>query len=259
MGSATADSRSGIKLFEACINSNLRSFLHSVTPTLEPYTVAKPGGYSGRVPELGRCFFLVDLWNHFYPLSAYGVGTPVRLPSGQEIEQYFVPYLSAIQLHTISDFTSCNEIMVGNNLFDANNYGWCSAADNWNGQYATTSLARYDSPRYPIGHVPAMNKKDLTTCFLTYHSLSTLEDRTPFDSKDPLTLPPIGLATHKTDGDVWTSANSGDQELTTSLVGAADSWLKKLDVQHHDFNYFLNSNRNLIHYRSLTEASTSAV
>lgn len=41
MGSATADSRSGIKLFEACINSNLRSFLHSVTPTLEPYTVAK--------------------------------------------------------------------------------------------------------------------------------------------------------------------------------------------------------------------------
>lgn len=67
----------------------------------------QPGGYSGRVPELGRCFFLVDLWNHFYPLSAYGVGTPVRLPSGQEIEQYFVPYLSAIQLHTISDFTSC--------------------------------------------------------------------------------------------------------------------------------------------------------
>ncbi|BAS90179.1 Os04g0528000, partial [Oryza sativa Japonica Group] len=93
-------------------------------------------------------------------------------------------------------------------------------------RYATTSLARYDSPRsmnggpcfqyfecdspyermpladkvyelcynfpplsylssielspsswmsvfwYPIGHVPAMNKKDLTTCFLTYHSLN---------------------------------------------------------------------------------------
>jgi hypothetical protein len=91
------------------------------------------------------------------------------------------------------------------------------------------------------------------------HCEHFIVDRTPFDSKDPLTLPPIGLATHKTDGDVWTSANSGDQELTTSLVGAADSWLKKLDVQHHDFNYFLNSNRNLIHYRSLTEASTSAV
>uniref|UniRef100_A0A0E0KT20 Uncharacterized protein n=1 Tax=Oryza punctata TaxID=4537 RepID=A0A0E0KT20_ORYPU len=313
MGSATVHSGSSIKLFEACTHSNLRSFLHSVTPTLEAYIVAKPGGYSGRVPDLGRCFYLVDLWNHFYPLSAYGVGTPVRLPSGQEIEQYFVPYLSAIQLYTISDFTSCNEIVIGNNLFDANNYVWCSAADNWNGQYATTSLARYDSPRsmngrpcfqyfecdtpyermpladkvyelcynfpplsylnsielspsswmsvfwYPIGHVPAMNKKDLSTCFLTYHSLSTLEDHTPFDSKDPLTLPPIGLATHKTDGDVWTNADSGDQELTTSLVGAADSLLKKLDVQHHDFNYFLNSNRNLIHYRSLTEASTSAV
>ncbi|KAF0893461.1 hypothetical protein E2562_025254 [Oryza meyeriana var. granulata] len=322
MGSATVDSGSGLNL--ECTPSNLRSFLHTVTPTLDAYTVGKPSCCSGRAADLGSYFYLVDLWNHFYPLSACGVSTPVHLPSGQEIDQYFVPYLSAIQLYTVSDFTlhktptgnGDSKIIVGN-LLEANNYGWCSAADYWNGQYATTSLESrggYDSPRsmrsggpcfqyfecdspyermpladkvyelynyfpplsslnsvelspsswisvfwYPIGHVPAMNKKDLTTCFLTYHSLSTIEDRTPLDSKDPVTLPPIGLATHKTDGDVWTSEDSGDQELATSLVGAADSWLKKLDVKHHDFDYFLNSNRSLVHYRSLTEASPSDV
>uniref|UniRef100_A0A0D9W7E2 Uncharacterized protein n=1 Tax=Leersia perrieri TaxID=77586 RepID=A0A0D9W7E2_9ORYZ len=308
MGSTDdVDYGSGAKL--EGVHSNLRSFLHSVTPTLEAYTVAKSNNYSGKTADLGRCFYLVDLWNHFYPLSACGVSTPVRLPTGQEIEQYFVPYLSAIQ----TPAGHGDNKMIVSNLFDTNNYDWCSKTDNWNCQYATTSLessGKSDSPRsnrsggpcfqyfecdspyervpladkvyqlcynsaplsslnslelspsswmsvfwYPIGHLPAMNKKDLTTCFLTYHSLSTLEDRTPLDSNDPFTLPPIGLATHKTDGNVWTSVDSGDQELTTYLVGAADSWLKKLGVQHHDFNYFLNSNRSLAHYRSLTEAS----
>ncbi|XP_006652545.1 uncharacterized protein LOC102716208 [Oryza brachyantha] len=316
MGSAIVDSGSGIKLEGTPSPSNLRSFLHSVTPTLEAYTVAKPNDYSGKSANLGRCFYLVDLWNFFYPLSECGVSTPVHLPSGEEINQYFVPYLSAIQLYTVSHFTLHNKMMAGN-LFDANNYGCCNAADNWSCQYATAALASWgisDSPRskrsegpcfeyfecdspyermpladkvyelyhnfpplsslnsielspaswmsvfwYPIGHVPRTNNKDLTTCFLTYHSLSTQEDSTPLYSKDRLTLPPIGLATHKTDGDVWTSADSGDQELATSLVGAADSWLKRLDVQHHDFNYFLNSNRSLIHYQSLTKASSSAI
>ncbi|KAG8065407.1 hypothetical protein GUJ93_ZPchr0004g38353 [Zizania palustris] len=111
---------------------------------------------------------------------------------------------------------------------------------------------------YPIGHVPMTTHKDLTTCFLTYHSLSTFEGSTPPDSKVALTLAPFGLATHKTDEDVWTSKDSGDQELVTSLVGATDSWLKKLGIKHHDFSYFLNNNKDIIHYRSITKASTSA-
>lgn len=53
-------------------------------------------------------------------------------------------------------------------------------------------------------------------------------------------LPPFGLATYKMQGDVWISGGSGeDQEKLVSLLHVAGSWLKQLNVQHHDFNYFL--------------------
>lgn len=52
-------------------------------------------------------------------------------------------------------------------------------------------------------------------------------------------LPPFGLATYKMQGSVWGSAKSGrDQERLMSLRSAADSWLKQLRVQHHDFDHF---------------------
>lgn len=53
-------------------------------------------------------------------------------------------------------------------------------------------------------------------------------------------LPPFGLATYKMQGQVWLSRRNGrDQERLISLLSVADSWLKQLRVQHHDFNYFL--------------------
>lgn len=54
-----------------------------------------------------------------------------------------------------------------------------------------------------------------------------------------ISLPPFGLATYKMQGNVWVSGNCGrDQERLVSLLSVADSWLKQLRVQHHDFNYF---------------------
>lgn len=45
-------------------------------------------------------FTLKDLWDCFNEWSAYGVGTPVTLESGDTVINYYVPYLSAIQLYT---------------------------------------------------------------------------------------------------------------------------------------------------------------
>jgi len=54
-----------------------------------------------------------------------------------------------------------------------------------------------------------------------------------------ITLPPFGLATYKMQGKLWVSGNGGrDQERLVSLLSVADSWLKQLMVQHHDFDYF---------------------
>lgn len=59
-----------------------------------------------------------------------------------------------------------------------------------------------------------------------------------------MSLPPFGLATYKMQGNVWVSGNRGrDQERLVSLLSVADSWLKQLRVQHHDFNYFTGIRR----------------
>ena len=57
-----------------------------------------------------------------------------------------------------------------------------------------------------------------------------------------ISLPAFGLATYKMQGSVWVSGNCGrDQERLVSLLSVADSWLKQLRVQHHDFNYFMGA------------------
>lgn len=140
--------------------------------------------------------------------------------------------------------------------------------------------------------------KDLSTCFLTYHTLSSsfqgtllsiinsigffhisafiflesfifilhllpkllfwlfylcidmdLDDDIENDERkrkegEGISLPSFGLATYKMQGNVWVSGNCGrDQERLVSLLSVADSWLKQLRVQHHDFNYFVGIRR----------------
>lgn len=53
-----------------------------------------------------------------------------------------------------------------------------------------------------------------------------------------MSLPPFGLATYKVKGSLWLNSETGDKETAASLYSAANSWLKQLGVQHHDFTYF---------------------
>ncbi|KAF8413932.1 hypothetical protein HHK36_001928 [Tetracentron sinense] len=109
---------------------------------------------------------------------------------------------------------------------------------------------------YPIYHIPTgRTVKDLSTSFLTYHTLSSsFQDMGPEEEAgsaerkrkpgEGIALPPFGLATYKMQGSLWVSSESGgDQERLMSLFCAADSWLKQLRVQHHDFNYFTGIRR----------------
>lgn len=163
------------------------------------------------------------------------------------------------------------------------------------GMIGSLTLLRWKNCRYPIYHIPmGRTIKDLLTCFLTFHTLSSsfqgiipfvlwtteftiayipfqfqtlfftllvsirnilysisfiscpdmdLEDDMENCSRkrkegENISLPPFGLATYKMQGDVWISDRSGrDQERLMSLFSVADSWLKQLGVQHHDFNY----------------------
>jgi hypothetical protein len=106
---------------------------------------------------------------------------------------------------------------------------------------------------YPIYRIPTgPTLKDLDACFLTYHSLHTpvggthivqspitnLVTSGDMDGVCKLSLPVFGLASYKFKGYLWAPNTGCDRHLVNSLLQAADSWLRHLEVNHPDFLFF---------------------
>ncbi|KAH9327150.1 hypothetical protein KI387_007328, partial [Taxus chinensis] len=87
---------------KACCN--LDRFLESTTPTVPlqylPKTITK--GWRASEAKCVPFFTLGDLWESFNEWSAYGAGVPIVLNGSDTVIQYYVPFLSAIQLYTRS-------------------------------------------------------------------------------------------------------------------------------------------------------------
>ncbi|KAJ8749305.1 hypothetical protein K2173_018787 [Erythroxylum novogranatense] len=309
--------------------SSLDFFLQCTTPVVQSQFLPK-----SEIRNLNRLwhpwerdaveyFTLGDLWNRFDEWSAYGAGVPIVLDNGETLFQYYVPYLSAIQIFTSSSSVnglreetesgdgetrdsfsdSCSYESESDKLyrwdgcsseeggFEQDNhwhlkdrlgylyfqyfersapYGRVPLMDKINElarRYpGLMSLRSVDlSPAswmsvawYPIYHIPmGRTIKDLSTCFLSYHTLSSSfqdmdmeeedDDESPKGKRKTggtISLQPFGLATYKMQGNVWVAGNGGrDQERLVSLLSVADSWLKQLGVQHHDFNFFAGTRR----------------
>ncbi|KAK4777439.1 hypothetical protein SAY87_017626 [Trapa incisa] len=309
------------------MHSNLSSFLRCTTPTVRSQFLSKTD-----MRGLNRLWYpwerekvdyftLSDFWHCYDEWSAYGAGVPI-LTNGETLVQYYVPYLSAIQI-----FTSRSSL---SSLREEADAGDCEARDSFSDSWTDVSssedggseadnswplndrlghlylqyfeksapyvrvplmdkiheLARRHpglmslrsvdlSPAswmavawYPIYHIPmGRTIKDLSTCFLTYHTLSSsfedmdcMEEGQGMDEcdkvskrkeelivKEGIPVPPFGLASYKMQGNVWVPPGSKswrDHERLTSLLSVADSWLKQLQVQHHDFDYFMGSRRS---------------
>ncbi|MQM11716.1 hypothetical protein Taro_044624 [Colocasia esculenta] len=92
---------------------NLDRFLESTTPVVSAQYFPKFSRELG-VQASTRCwrngetmkfhpyFSLGDLWESFREWSAYGAGVPLTLNGGDSVIQYYVPYLSGIQLYVYS-------------------------------------------------------------------------------------------------------------------------------------------------------------
>ncbi|KAK4423540.1 hypothetical protein Salat_1936800 [Sesamum alatum] len=80
---------------------NLERFLESVTPTVPAQYLSKMTVRSWRTcdVEFQPFFVLSDLWESFKEWSAYGVGVPIILNDRDGVVQYYVPYLSGLQLY----------------------------------------------------------------------------------------------------------------------------------------------------------------
>ncbi|KAK2635240.1 hypothetical protein Ddye_030032 [Dipteronia dyeriana] len=82
--------------------SNLERFLGSITPSVQALYLSKTT-MSGRRTcdqEYQPYFVLGDLWESFKEWSAYGAGVPLILNDSDSVVQYYVPYLSGIQIYS---------------------------------------------------------------------------------------------------------------------------------------------------------------
>ncbi|XP_058091436.1 uncharacterized protein LOC131237594 [Magnolia sinica] len=82
-------------------SSNLDRFLESTTPSVPAQYLSKTRmrGWRTCDVEFHPYFTLGDLWESFKEWSAYGAGVPLLLNGSDCVIQYYVPYLSGIQIY----------------------------------------------------------------------------------------------------------------------------------------------------------------
>lgn len=295
--------------------SNLHRFLQHTTPRVFSQSLSETclrGLCSQGTKDCEKNFFsLTDLWDRFDEWSAYGAGVPILLNSRETVMQYYVPYLSGIQLYASAEsglsFKSRRRLgddSDGSEMdYRDSNSETCSSDGEvervsgpatWSSldvseriQPGETLLFEYFESAAPSHRVPLFDKvrnlagqfsgmktlcsndisesswlsvawypiyripmgptlKDLTACFLTYHSLSTscTGDANALNGTHSMCgtqmlLHPFGLSGYKFRGPVWTLAGARDRHQTTSLLKSSDDWLRRLHVRHPDFDYFM--------------------
>lgn len=345
--------------FSGRSDSNLKRFLVHTTPTLScqhfSKTCVRDLSLKGCIASSRYFFSLRDLWDSFDEWSAYGAGVPIVLNGKETVMQYYVPYVSALQLYSnsasgmlstnrrLGDDSDGSEMDFRDTSSEASSDGepekayahdgrtgfsqlrgdfgvHCGQASirNWHGQWSSVGVADdeerwqlempesliyeyfesvapsfrvplYDKIEelarqfpalktlrsnelsrsswlsvawYPIYRIPTgPTLKDLAACFLTYHRLSTLlpglskgiagnmsRESSVSLSKHQVALHPFGLATYKFRGAIWTSNGVADRHDAVMLQRSSDEWLKRLHVQHPDYEYFV-SHSNSVQFR----------
>ncbi|KAG2384974.1 uncharacterized protein HKW66_Vig0120660 [Vigna angularis] len=309
--SSSSFSTSSFTCFSATSPSNLQRFLQCVTPRV-PSQILPKSCFNDLNPlwqPLGKekveYFTLQDLWDCYYEWSAYGAGTPVMLEDGETVTQYYVPYLSAMQIY-------CNKSVAASRNRREDSDGVEFESDSWSEDSSSDNLSRslsnnsskswedavsedsccdqegswlrdnklgylylqYTEMASPYSRVPLAEKIDelarthpalltlksvdlspaswmAVSWFLAYCAMECDEMEIGNDlccsnegenckkqKNDHVSLLPFGLATYKMQGDVWLNTDPYDNESISCLYSAADSWLKQLNVHHHDFNFF---------------------
>ncbi|XP_025796149.1 uncharacterized protein LOC112876285 isoform X3 [Panicum hallii] len=288
---------------------NLERFLTSTTPSVPAQYLPKTRlrlRRSGDAMDSRPYFCLGDLWESFREWSAYGAGVPLVLNGRDSVIQYYVPYLSAIQLYADPSRPASrnSESSIENDVdrlrvsaVEATHRLENGGLQSDDGEPAASSsfpMFEYLEKDPPYGREPLTDKvstladrfpalktfkscdllpsswmsvawypiyriptgptlKDLDACFLTFHCLATpCKDCDPSMPACPgfgginrcanatgkLSLPIFGLAPYKFRASIWASDGTQERERVTLLMQEADSWLRRIRVDHPDFRFF---------------------
>ncbi|XP_052882770.1 uncharacterized protein LOC108471750 [Gossypium arboreum] len=254
-------------------HSNLQCFLQCITP------IVKKCNKSSKEEAEKEGFKLSEVWESYSEWSAYGVAVPILLNNGDRVVQYYSPTLSALQLYTSTliddklwgkdknDKTSSNDnrSCLGSNVAknDDNSCNIQTTADRCGYLYCqydetTTPYDRVPftekvSELYPVYQIPtAINVKELSACFVTYHPLFSLPQASENmklevekvegkkSKEEEMCLPPFAMVSYKMFGTLWTNPKTTDSDIALRHRTAACCWLKQLNFHHHDFNFFMS-------------------
>ncbi|KAK9115441.1 hypothetical protein Syun_022238 [Stephania yunnanensis] len=102
VAAAASDKSQETDNFKSSALNNLDRFLESTTPSVAAHYLSTKRMRSCDV-EYHPYFSLHDLWESFKEWSAYGAGVPFILNHSDSVVQYYVPYLSAIQIYGYGD------------------------------------------------------------------------------------------------------------------------------------------------------------
>ncbi|MED6217545.1 hypothetical protein PIB30_018754 [Stylosanthes scabra] len=323
--------------------SNIQRFIDSTTPLVPAQYFSKTTmrGWKTCDVEYQSYFALNDLWESFKEWSAYGAGVPLVLDQRESVIQYYVPYLSAIQLYgqsakksspksrysgedsdgdfyrdSSSDGSSDSDFGKRTEPFPAQRSSQYRAgnlsirmsslsvndklnsmqegfsSDDSEGGNTQDLLFEYFDQDPPYGREPLADKildlaclypslksmrscdilpaswmavawypiyriptgptlKDLDACFLTYHSLHTPLTGNggtqapnlvyPNEMDTPkIFLPTFAMASYKLKGSIWMQNGDSESQIANSLLQAADNWLRLLQVNHPDYQFFVS-------------------
>lgn len=78
----------------SCAISNIEAFVASATPVFATNANAR----AREVSTSTSTYALSELFDAFEEPSAFGAEVPLRLQEGEDVSQYYVPFLSGLQL-----------------------------------------------------------------------------------------------------------------------------------------------------------------
>ncbi|CAH1431342.1 unnamed protein product [Lactuca virosa] len=213
---------------------NLERFLESITPFVPAQYPSKRDVRGWRTQDECQPYFVLgDLWESFKEWSAYGAGVPLILNDSDSVVQYYVPYLSGIQLYSdpLKSSTKSRQHIEESFSSDDNesptpqnclSFEYLERNQPWGREPLTDKildLARkfpelknmkscdllpsswLSVAWYPIYRIPmGPTLKDLDACFLTFHNLHTPMTGNECGETDgfpKMSLPVFGLASYK--------------------------------------------------------------
>nr|VDC82837.1 unnamed protein product [Brassica rapa] len=226
-------------------------------------------GWRTRGQEFCSYFLLNDLWDSFEEWSAYGVGVPLLLNGVDSVVQYYVPYLSGIQLYedpsrrASASRKRAGEESDGDSSRDMSTNG-CRVSLEEKPCFGSSSDESEDSPgdlvfeyleaAMPLGREPLTDKAIQTLCFFpalkTYRSCDLSPSSWVFVAWFPIYRIPLGQSLQNLDAcfltfhslstpSRGTSSNENSQSSNKSVAPSKKVTLPTFGLASYKFKMYV--------------------